>query len=96
MLTSLHIFLGLISSTFISDLYGLMQHILCLICIIPYCKFTAPLEKNHKWSLIWRFVFVCSVISEYDFISDIIGVVNLVYIFADIVFINLSLLSLTY
>ena len=40
------IFLGLISSTFVSDLYGLMRSILYLICIKPHCKFTVPLLKQ--------------------------------------------------
>ena len=46
MLTSSHIFLGLISSTFVSDLYGRMQRLLCLICITPYYIFTVTLEKH--------------------------------------------------
>ena len=46
MLTSSHIFLGLISSTFVSDLYGLIQRILYLICIGPYYIFTVPLIKQ--------------------------------------------------
>ena len=46
MLTSSHIFLGLISSTFVSYLYGLIRHVLCISSIGPYCKFTMPLVKH--------------------------------------------------
>ena len=46
MLTLSHIFLGLTSSTFVSYLYVLIQYILCLICIGPYCIFTATLLKH--------------------------------------------------
>ena len=34
------------SSTLVSNLYGLMWHILYLICIAPHCKFTVPLVKQ--------------------------------------------------
>ena len=43
MLTSSYIFSGLIYLTFLSDIYGLMKHILCLIFIAPYCNVIAPL-----------------------------------------------------
>ena len=46
MLTSSDIFLGLISSTFVSALCVLMRRILCLIFIAPHCKFTVPLVKH--------------------------------------------------
>ena len=46
MLTSSDIFLGLISSTFVSDLYGLMRRILCLIFIAPHCRFTVPFVQH--------------------------------------------------
>ena len=42
MLTLSHIFSGVISSTFVSYLYGLMWHILCLIYIIPHCNVNMP------------------------------------------------------
>ena len=45
-LTSSDIFSGLISSTFVPDLYGLMRRILCLIIIEPYCTMTVPLVKH--------------------------------------------------
>ena len=40
-----HIF-GLLSSTLVSDLYGLIRRILYLIYFGPHCKFTTPLVKN--------------------------------------------------
>ena len=46
MLTLSHIFSGLISSKFLSDLYGLIRRILFLICIRPYCNFTLTLVKH--------------------------------------------------
>ena len=46
MLTSTDIFLGLISSTLTSDLYGLMRRILYLIFIATHCKFIMPLLKH--------------------------------------------------
>ena len=45
MLTSPHIFLGLISPKFVSDLYGLIRRILYLN-FGPYCIFTVPLVKH--------------------------------------------------
>ena len=46
MLTALSIFVELKSSTLVSDLYGLIRRILCLIYVEPYCKFTVPLVKH--------------------------------------------------
>ena len=46
MLTASYIFMELKYSTLVSDLYGLMRHILCLICITPHCKFIVPLVKH--------------------------------------------------
>ena len=51
--------------------------------------------RYHKCPFVWRFIFVCSVISEHDFISNFLVMVNSFVIFADIIFINLHLLSLT-
>ena len=45
-LTSSSVFSGLISSNVVSDLYGLMRHILYLNCVASYCNFTAPLVKH--------------------------------------------------
>ena len=42
MLTSSHIFSGLISSNFVPDLYELIRHILCLFFIKPHCTVTVP------------------------------------------------------
>ena len=36
----------LTSSTFISDLYGLMRHILCLIFVAQQCNMTLPLVQH--------------------------------------------------
>ena len=47
-----------------------MRRILYIICIAPYCYVTVPLVDRpgyHKWALIWRFVFVCSAIIQFDF-----------------------------
>ena len=46
MLTSSHIFSGLISSTFVPYLYGLIPRILYLICIGPHCNVTVPLIQH--------------------------------------------------
>ena len=46
MLTTSDIYLELESSTLLSDFYGLMQRILYVICVAPYCKFTLPLLKH--------------------------------------------------
>ena len=46
MLTSSEIFIELKSSALVSDLYGLMQLILYLICVALYYKFTMPLVKH--------------------------------------------------
>ena len=43
MFTSEEIFFELESLTAVSDLYGLMQGILYVICVAPYCNFTVPL-----------------------------------------------------
>ena len=46
MLTSSHIFSGLISSTFLPDLYGLIRRIICQIFIGPHCNVTVPLVQH--------------------------------------------------
>ena len=46
MLTASSIFIELIYSTLVSDLYGLMQRILCLIYVAPYFNVTVPLVKH--------------------------------------------------
>ena len=46
MLTPSSIFFGLKSSTLVSGLYGLMRHILYIICITPYCNITMSLVKH--------------------------------------------------
>ena len=45
-LTSSDIFMGLISSTFVSDLFELMRRILHFICIAPHCKSNVPLVEQ--------------------------------------------------
>ena len=52
--------------------------------------------RYNKWALKWRFIFLCSVFSENDVFSDFIAIVKYMFIFADIIFINLRLLYLTY
>ena len=72
--------------------------------IIPnFCRTTLQIYRSigttlfyHKWALIWRFKFICSVFSEHDVISKFIVIVNYMFILADVTFINLRLLSLTY
>ena len=46
MSTLSHILSGLISSTFVLDLYELMRRILCLICIGPHCNVTMLLVPH--------------------------------------------------
>ena len=46
MMTSSHIFLGLISSTFVSDLFGSIRRIFYLIFVRPYFNVTAPFIKH--------------------------------------------------
>ena len=38
----------------------------------------------HKCALIWSLLFLCSVVTEHEFISDFIVVVNSIYISANI------------
>ena len=45
MLTWSYVFSGLIYSTFVSDVYGIIRHILCLIFIAPYFSVTVPLVQ---------------------------------------------------
>ena len=60
---------------------------------ILYCdRAIGPIPRYKKWSLIWRLTFLCSAIIEHEFISYVIVVVNLFYIFADIIFINLRMI----
>ena len=46
LLTSPYIFSGLISSMFVSDLYGLMQHILYLFFVGPHYNVTVILVQH--------------------------------------------------
>ena len=46
MLTASNIFIELKSSTLVSNLYGLIRHILCVITVVPYCSITVPLVKH--------------------------------------------------
>ena len=46
MLTPSNIIIELKYSTLGSDLYGLMQRILYLIYVAPYCNITVPLVKH--------------------------------------------------
>ena len=61
-----------------------------------HCDFTiGTTPRYQKWPIILCFIIVCSVISEHDFISNFIVMVNSFSIFTDIVFIDLHLLALT-
>ena len=64
--------------------------------ILYYDCAIGPTLHSHKLYLIRRFIFLCSVIIEHDFISDFTFVVDSFYIFTDIIFINLRLIFLTY
>ena len=60
----------LISSTSVSDLYGLTQSILYPFVFGLYRKFTVPLVKTlcyHKWALKWSFICVNRSIIENEF-----------------------------
>ena len=46
MLTALSIFIEIRFSTLVYSLYGLIQRILCLISVAPYCKFNGPLVEH--------------------------------------------------
>ena len=95
MLILSHIFSGFISSTFVLDLYGLIQHILCLICIRPHCNVTVPLVQLGciiNGPLYGLSNILLRVIIEHDFISKCTVVFNSFSTFADIIFINLRLL----
>ena len=99
MLTPSEIFIELKYSTLVSNLNGLMRHILCLICVSQYCKFTVPLVKKlcyHKKAFIWHFIFVCSVVSEHDFISNFIVIVNSMFILSGVISIGLRLFLPSY
>ena len=50
MLTASSIFFELKSSTLVSDLYGLMRRMLCLISVTPYCKITVPFVKRYVFA----------------------------------------------
>ena len=98
MLTLSHICSGLIYSTFVLDLYGLIRHISCLIYIGPHCNVTVPLVQDGfiaNGPLYGVSNILLSFIIEHDCISDSIVVFNLFSIFADVIFINLRLLLMT-
>ena len=98
MLTSLHIFSGLISSTFVPYLYGLMRPIVCLICIGPHCNVTVQLVQHGSIANGPSYGvsnILLSVIIEHDFISNFIAVFKSFSIFVDGIFINLRLLLMT-
>ena len=85
-------------STLVSYLYGLTRRILYVICITLFCNFNFEIDKKiyyHKWALIWRFVFLCSVVSEYDIISNFIVVIKSMSILGNFIFIYLRLIFLT-
>ena len=69
-----------------------------MISIAPHLNYRAIVKSlsYHKWDRMWRFTFACSVFIENCFISNFIVLVNLVSIFADIIFNNLRLLLMIY
>ena len=84
---------------------------ICIICIwfnanyiIPnFYRTTLLCDRSigptlcyYKCDIIWSFIFVCSIISEHDFISDFVLVFNSFIIFKYIISIYFRLLSLTY
>ena len=105
-LKSSHIFTGLKYSRFVSYLYGLMQRILCLPFISPYCNMTVPLVKhcvitNGPW-LAFRILMQRHYLSwllslDFKSLSSIFAVMVISFtIFVYYTLINLHLLSLAY
>ena len=85
--------------TLLLDLNGLMQRILYIFCITPYCNITVLLVKNlwyHKRVLIWCFIFVCSVVRKNNSIPNVMVIVKYMFFFSCVVSINLRLFSLMY
>ena len=99
MFTSSHIFSGLISSTFVTYEYGLIQCILYLIFFRTYFNVIVPLVQHCVISngpLNCVSFLYASWLFKNAFISDFKVVVNSFYTFIDIIFINLSLLYMKY
>ena len=81
---------------FSGNIFNVFIRLICINAtyILPkFCRTILQCERSigptliyFKWSLIWSFMFVFSMISEHDFISNLIVVVNPFYIFADIIF----------
>ena len=68
---------------------------LCRTILWCYCAIGKTL-RYYKRSFIWRFIFVCSMVSERDSISDFIVIVNSMFILSGGIYIDLRLFSLTY
>ena len=99
MLTFSHIFLGLISSTFVSDLYGLIRRMLCLFFIGPYFIFTVPLLKHDVITnapLNGVSYLYVSLLLSMNLSLTLAVVVTSFTIFLDYILINLRLFLLTY
>ena len=76
MLTASYIFFELESSTLVSDLYGLILDIFHAI---------GKTLCYHKKDIIWRLIFVCTVFSENEFISNFIVIVNSMFILLSVI-----------
>ena len=66
------------------------------LATLQYDHAIGPTLHYLKWSFVQGFVFESSIIIEYAFICNFIGVVYSFTIFVDVIFINPILLSLTY
>ena len=105
MLKSSHMFLVLISSTFVSNLYGLIRSILCFVCIGPYCIVTVPLVQH--WVITNGPLYGVSYLYAALLLSITLSFLGILYlrlgihgqlftVFVDYIFINVRLISLTY
>ena len=52
----------------------IMPRIYCTTLL--YERVIGPTLCYQEWALIWSFIFACSIISEHDFISNFVVVVN--------------------
>ena len=99
MLTQSYIFSGLISSMFVSYLYGLMRCILCVIFTAPYCNMNLPMVKhcvipNGPWNGV--LYFYAALLLSMTLSSALAVMVRFFTISMDYIWINLRLLLMTY
>ena len=83
---------------FVSDVYGLMRIILYLIFFAPYYNVTVPLVQQCVISngLLYVVSYLKSELLLRMTLSPTLSMVYSFNIFADVIFINLRLLSLVY